>query len=141
VDVLIACPPELEPDTAVVSNAEDIGRWTGASLLVLHDPVAAVMGADAVYTDVWASMGDEREEEERKRLLRRYQVNDALMDYARPDAIFLHCLPAKRGQEVAPGVIDGPRSAVWRQSANRLVTEQALLLALTRGVEHENEEV
>jgi ornithine carbamoyltransferase len=140
-DVIIACPPELEPDRAVLSNANDIARWTGASMLVLHDPVAAVMGADAVYTDVWASMGEETEEGERRRLLRRYQVNESLMDFARPDAIFLHCLPAKRGQEVTSGVIDGPQSAVWRQSANRLVTEGALLLALTRRMEHEQQEV
>jgi ornithine carbamoyltransferase len=140
-DVVVACPPELEPDKAVLSNAEDIARWTGADLFVLHDPVAAVMASDAVYADVWTSMGEESEQDERRRLLRRFQVTEDLMAFARPGAIFLHCLPAKRGQEVAAAVIDGPQSAVWTQSANRLPTEQALLLALARGMEHEHQEV
>lgn len=140
-DVVVACPRELEPDRNVLSKAEDIARWTGATLLVLHDPVAAVIGADAVYTDVWTSMGEEAEKAERGRLLERFQVTDELMAFAGPSAIFLHCLPAKRGQEVARSVIDGPQSAVWRQSANRMPTEQALLLALTRGVGDELQEV
>jgi ornithine carbamoyltransferase len=138
-DVIIACPRELEPDEAVFANAQNIARWTGANLFVLHEPVAAVMGADAVYADVWASMGEEAEQDERRRLLRPYQVTQELMDFARPDAIFLHCLPAKRGQEVTAGVIDGPQSAVWPQSANRMPTEEALLVALTRRDEHEHE--
>jgi ornithine carbamoyltransferase len=131
-DVVIACPPELEPDPKVLADARDISRWTGADLFVLHDPVAAVIGADAVYTDVWASMGEEREQEERRRLLSRFQVTEELMAAAHPGAMFLHCLPAKRGEEVAASVIDGPRSSVWPQSANRLPTEEGLLLALTR---------
>ena len=133
-DVVIACPRELEPDPSVLAKAEDIARWTGANLFVLHDPVAAVIDADAVYTDVWTSMGEEREQEERERLLRPYQVTEQLMGLAQPDAVFLHCLPAKRGQEVSAAVIDGAQSVVWQQSANRLPTEAALLLALASDV-------
>jgi ornithine carbamoyltransferase len=102
---------------------------------VLHDPRAAIAGADAVYADVWASMGEEAERAERQRVLGTYQVTVELMALAKPEAIFLHCLPAKRGEEVAAAVIDGPQSLVWQQSANRLPTEEALLLALTRGLQ------
>jgi ornithine carbamoyltransferase len=130
-EVGIACPPELEPDSSILAEAQDNASWTGADLSVVHDPVAAVAGADVVYADVWASMGEEEEQEARQRLLRPYQVTEGLMDYALPHAVFLHCLPAKRGQEVSAAVIDGPRSVVWQQSANRLPTEEALLLALT----------
>jgi ornithine carbamoyltransferase len=136
-DVTIACPREHEPDPVVLAGARGLAERSGADLTVLHDPAAAVAGADAVYADVWASMGEEAEREERRRSLAAYQVTAGLMALARPDAIFLHCLPAKRGEEVAAEVIDGPQSRVWRQSANRLPTEEALLLAVTRGLEHE----
>jgi ornithine carbamoyltransferase len=118
-EVVVACPPGYEPDVA--------GEVT-------HDPRDAVRGAHAVYTDVWVSMGDdESERAERDRVFRPYQVDEALFALARPDAIFLHCLPAHRGEEVTAGVIDGPRSAVWRQAANRESTEEALLYALASG--------
>jgi ornithine carbamoyltransferase len=97
---------------------------------VVHDPLEAVAGADAVYTDVWVSMGEEDEREARLEALRPYQVDETLMAAARPDAVFLHCLPAHRGEEVAAEVIDGPRSLVWQQAENRMPTEEALLLAL-----------
>jgi ornithine carbamoyltransferase len=132
-DITIACPPEYAPDEQVLEAARRLAEQTGAELTVLHDPRAAVAGADAVYADVWASMGEEAESAERKRVLGPYQVTAELMGLAKPEAIFLHCLPAKRGEEVAAAVIDGPQSVVWQQSANRLPTEQALLLALTRG--------
>jgi ornithine carbamoyltransferase len=134
-DVTIACPPEYKPDPKVLEAARQLGEQTGAELTVLHDPAAAIAGADAVYADVWASMGEESEQQTRKRVLAPYQVTQELMALAKPDAVFLHCLPAKRGEEVAAAVIDGPQSIVWQQSANRLPTEQALLLALTRGFE------
>ena len=118
-EVVIACPPGYEPDT------------TGAE--VTHDPREAVRGAHAVYTDVWVSMGDEAEQAARDAALRAYQVDEELFALARPDAIFLHCLPAHRGQEVTAAVIDGPRSAVWRQAKNRESTEEALLYALASG--------
>lgn len=119
VEVAVACPVGYEP-------AVDGARVT-------HDPVEAVAGADAVYTDVWVSMGEDAERDRRLHDLHGFQVDGALMRLARPDAIFLHCLPAHRGEEVAADVIDGPRSAVWRQAANRLPTEQALLYVLVTG--------
>jgi ornithine carbamoyltransferase len=130
-DVTVACPPAYEPDPAVLAAARMAAGATGADLAVVYDPRIAVAGADAVYADVWASMGEESERETRRSALAPFQVTEELMALARPDAIFLHCLPARRGEEVAAAVIDGPQSAVWRQSANRLPTEQALLLALT----------
>ena len=135
VDVTIACPAAYAPDQAVLARAHRLAEHSGAKLLVLHDPRAAVAGAHAVYADVWASMGEESEREARERDLAPYQVTDELMSLAQPGAIFLHCLPAKRGQEVAASVIDGPQSAIWRQSANRLPTEEAVLMLLTRGGE------
>jgi len=97
---------------------------------VVTDPVEAVEGAHAVYTDVWVSMGEEVEREARLRELRAYQVDERLMRHARPDAVFMHCLPAHRGEEVAAEVIDGPQSVVWQQAENRMPTEEALLLTL-----------
>ena len=133
-DVVIACPPEYEPDPQALDEARGLAVQTGAKLTVLHDPRAAIAGADAVYADVWASMGEESERETRTLALASFQVTEELMALAKPKAIFLHCLPAKRGEEVAAAVIDGPQSVVWQQSANRQPTEEALLLALTRGL-------
>jgi ornithine carbamoyltransferase len=115
-DLRLACPPGYEPDVPAQ---------------VFDDPREAVTGARAVYTDVWVSMGDEAGD--RLRALSAYQVNPELMALAAPDAIFLHCLPAHRGEEVASAVIDGPQTAVWQQAANRLPTEQAALYALATG--------
>jgi ornithine carbamoyltransferase len=134
-NVTIACPREYEPAPRVLADARHLARRTGARLGVVDSPALAVMHADAVYTDVWASMGEEGERDARAEALAPYRVGPELMALAHPEAIFLHCLPAKRGEEVAAAVIDGPQSAVWRQSANRLPTEQALLLALTCGFE------
>ena len=131
-DVAIACPPEYAPDQAALDEARGLAEGTDAVLRVFHHPHAAVAGADAVYADVWASMGEEDEREQRRRVLQPYRVDETLMRLARPEAVFLHCLPAKRGEEVAAAVIDGRQSVVWRQSANRLPTEQALLWWLTR---------
>jgi ornithine carbamoyltransferase len=132
-DVTVACPREYAPDPRVLEGARQLADSTAAELVVLDDPASAVAGADAVYADVWASMGEEAEREARRHALAPYQVSEELMALARPNAIFLHCLPAKRGEEVVGAVIDGPQSAVWRQSANRLPTEEALLLALIHG--------
>ena len=114
--VSVACPPGHEP---AVEGAH-----------VVHDPVEAVAAADAVYTDVWVSMGEEEERELRLRAFEPYRVDAALMSAARADAIFMHCLPAHRGEEVTAEVIDGPQSVVWQQAENRLPTEEALVLAL-----------
>ena len=134
-DVTVACPPEFTPDPRVFANARRLARGSGADLTVVHDPAAAMTGADAVYADVWASMGEESERELRANVLAPFQVTEELMALAKSEAIFLHCLPAKRGEEVAAAVIDGPQSMVWQQSANRMPTEEALLLALVQGLE------
>jgi ornithine carbamoyltransferase len=134
-DVAIACPPAYAPTQEILAEARRLARSTGARLTIFDDSREAVIGADAVYADVWASMGEEAEHEARARALRPYEVTGELMALAKPQAIFLHCLPAKRGEEVEAAVIDGPQSAVWTQSANRMPTEAALLLALTRGFE------
>jgi ornithine carbamoyltransferase len=136
-DVTVGCPPAYEPDPRILADARRLAHESGAELTVLHDPAAAIAGADVVYADVWASMGEEAEREERRRALGSFQVTAELMGLARPTAIFLHCLPAKRGEEVAAEVIDGVQSRVWRQSANRMPTEEALLIALTRGFERD----
>ena len=133
--VAIACPVGYEPDPEVLAVARRIGERTGGSMAVHTDPTKAVRGADAVYADVWASMGAESEREARRGALATYQVTPELMALAAPGSIFLHCLPAKRGEEVASVVIDGPQSAVWPESANRMPTEEALLLTLIRGVD------
>ncbi len=106
------------------------GYAEGISARVTQDPAEAVEGADAVYTDVWVSMGEEAERTERLRALQPYQVDERLLLLAKPDAVFMHCLPAHRGEEVTDGVLDGPRSIVWSQAENRMPTEEALLLAL-----------
>jgi ornithine carbamoyltransferase len=132
-DVAIACPHTYEPRPAILEEARRLARETGTTLSVVEDPREAIAGANAVYADVWASMGEEAEHETRSRILAPYEVTEELMALAKPDAIFLHCLPAKRGEEVQSTVIDGPQSAVWAQSANRMPTEAALLVALTHG--------
>jgi ornithine carbamoyltransferase len=135
-DLTIACPREYSPAPGILADARRLARASGALLTVVHDPRAAVTGADAVYADVWASMGEESERETRRLVLAPFEVTEELMSLAEPDAVFLHCLPAKRGEEVEAAVIDGPQSVVWQQSANRLPTEQALLLMLTRASYH-----
>jgi ornithine carbamoyltransferase len=119
VEIAVACPPGYEPAIA------------GAT--VTHEPAEAVQDANAVYTDVWVSMGEDAEHDRRLNDLRPYQVNEQLLEQAATGAIFMHCLPAHRGEEVTAAVIDGPQSAVWQQAANRLPTEQALLYTLVTG--------
>jgi ornithine carbamoyltransferase len=128
--VRVAAPTGFEPIPQIVQRASEIAEDTGGSVEVLADPQSAVKGAHVVYTDVWASMGQEDESEERSLVFRPYQVNAALVDAADPEAIVLHCLPAHRGLEITDDVIDGPRSAVWDQAENRLHTQKALLLLL-----------
>jgi ornithine carbamoyltransferase len=128
--VRVAAPTGFEPIPQIVQRASEIAEETGGSVEVLADPQSAVKGARVVYTDVWASMGQEVESEERSLVFRPYQVNRALLDTAETDAIVLHCLPAHRGLEITDEVIDGPRSAVWDQAENRLHAQKALLLML-----------
>jgi ornithine carbamoyltransferase len=131
----VATPEGYPPDPAVVARAEQLARSTGARVEVGRDPREAVRDAHAVYTDAWVSMGDPESERAARRVaLRPYQVNDTLLAAAAPDAIFLHCLPEHRGEEVTAEVVDGPRSQVFEQAENRLHTAVAVLWALLEGV-------
>ncbi len=127
------CSPEgYEPNARVVNEAMRMAPESGAEVTILNDPDAAADGADAIYTDVWASMGQEDEIEERNGVFAPYQVDDDLMAKAKPDALFLHCLPAHRGWEVTQEVMDGPQSVVYDIAENRLHVQKALLALLIR---------
>jgi ornithine carbamoyltransferase len=129
----IATPPGYEPSEAVVAAARRMGLETGGSIQLTNDPIEAVFGAEAVYADVWTSMGKEAEGAARKEAFAGFTVDARLMDHASRTAIFLHCLPAHRGEEVSDDVIDGPASRVWPQAGNRLHTETALLYSVLTG--------
>jgi ornithine carbamoyltransferase len=129
--VAIATPRGYEPDHDVTIGALALAAEHGGSIQLGHDPRGAVANADAVYTDVWVSMGEDAERERRVTDLQGYQVDETLMRAAAPEAVFMHCLPAHRGLEVTAEVIDGARSIVWEQAANRLPTAQATLRTLT----------
>lgn len=128
--IRIATPPQHEPAGEVVAFARSRARQTGGSVELFHDPKEAVRDANAVYTDVWASMGQESEAEARRDVFAPYQVNRELMACAAPGALFLHCLPAHRGLEVTDEVIDSPQSIVFDQAENRLHVQKAILLLL-----------
>ncbi len=128
--VRVATPPGFEPIPQVVKRAEEIASGAGGSVEITHDPGAASIGADVLYTDVWASMGQEAEAGERALVFPAYRLDQRKVDAARPDVTVLHCLPAHRGQEITDEVIDGPHSAVWDQAENRMHTQKALLLWL-----------
>jgi ornithine carbamoyltransferase len=122
------------PNSDVVAKAQAIAKKTGATIEVTNDPEAAAKGASALYTDVWMSMGDpESERAEKIKVLAPFAITDALMSLTTSDSIFMHCLPAHRGEEVAASVIDGPKSVIWREAYHRRTTIQALLYHLTRG--------
>jgi ornithine carbamoyltransferase len=128
---MTVCSPEgYEPNARVVSEAMVMARESGAEIQIVNDPDAAVAGADAVYTDVWASMGQEDEIEERSGIFNDYRVDEEMMALARPGAVFMHCLPAHRGHEVTAGVIDGPNSIVYDIAENRLHVQKAVLALL-----------
>jgi ornithine carbamoyltransferase len=129
-DFALACPEGYLPTPEIVDQAEGLAAVSGASLAITHDTAAAVAGAHAVYTDVWASMGQEQEAVIRRKAFQEYQVNEELFAQARPDAIFMHCLPAKRGEETTDGVMEHERSAVFDQAENRLHAQKALLLMM-----------
>ena len=132
VGVCVATPPGFELPEEIVDGVNRVARH-GAALTCTTDPAEGVRGADAVYTDVWASMGQESEADERKRIFAPFQVNSALMAQAAPGALFMHCLPAHRGDEVTDEVIDSPASVVFDQAENRLHTQKALLAMLFGG--------
>ena len=128
--VRVSTPPGFEPIPQVVQRAKEIASQTRGGVEIITDPKAAASGADVLYTDVWASMGQEAEADERALVFPAYQLNQALVDAASDVVVVLHCLPAHRGQEITDEVIDGPRSAVWDQAENRLHSQKALLLWL-----------
>jgi ornithine carbamoyltransferase len=129
-DFSLACPQGYLPNPDIVAQAEGLAAVSGAALKITHHPAEALQGAYAVYTDVWASMGQEQEAVKRKKAFREYQVNDDLFAMARPDAIFMHCLPAKRGEECTDSVMESSRSVVFDQAENRLHAQKALLLMM-----------
>ncbi len=131
--IVIAAPLGYVPDTAVTVQAHETAHRNGGSVRVTYETEEAVKGANAVYTDVWVSMGQDDQHTVRLRDLHDYQVDERVMALAEPDAVFMHCLPAHRGQEVTAEVIDGAHSLVFTQAKNRLPTEQALIHALIRG--------
>ncbi|MGE5460565.1 MAG: ornithine carbamoyltransferase [Solirubrobacterales bacterium] len=125
-----ATPPGFEPIPQIVQRATEIAGDTGGSVALFHDPIEACRDADVLYTDVWASMGQEAEADERALVFPNYALDARKVEVARPDVTVLHCLPAHRGQEITDEVIDGPHSVVWDQAENRMHTQKALLLWL-----------
>jgi len=131
--IRVATPEGYGPKPEIVKQAKKIASTTGATIQLLNHVEEAAMGADAIYTDVWASMGQESEAASRKQIFGRYQVNDQLFTRAAPHAIFMHCLPAHRGEEVTDRVIDSSRSVVFDQAENRLHVQKAVMLMLLGG--------
>ena len=131
--IRVATPKDYEPTSQIVAAAREIAEETGAEIHLLTDPHEAVSGADAIYTDAWTSMGQEKEEGERTKTFPPYQVNSDLMAEAAPHAVFMHCLPAHRGLEVTDAVIDSQQSVVFEQAENRLHVQKAILYLLLGG--------
>jgi ornithine carbamoyltransferase len=129
----VAVPKGYEPNAEIARLAKADGEGTDFELTITNDPAEAVRGADAIYTDVWTSMGQEAEKEERLRIFAPYQVNEALMAKAKEDCVFMHCLPAHRGEEVSAEVFDGPRSIVFDEAENRLHAQKAIMIRLMAG--------
>ncbi len=126
----VATPAGYEPNARIAEQAIQLAADSGAEIEIIHDPIAAVKSAHAVYTDVWASMGQEFEAEQRSRIFAPYQVNEALLSHARPDVRFMHCLPAKRGQEVTDDVMESAQCIAFDQAENRLHVQKAVLVTL-----------
>ena len=124
----LACPPGYRPDPALVAEAQEVGRKTGAQIQVVGDPQEAARGAEMLYTDVWVSMGQEAETEARRRAFQGYCLDQQLLSLAHPEALVMHCLPAHRGEEITEEVLEGPQSVVWDQAENRLYVQMALLV-------------
>ena len=131
--IRVATPEGYGPNAQIVADAQEIAEQTGAVIDVLYDPQAAVQGVDAVYTDAWASMGQEHEAEKRARIFPPYQMNEELVAGAAPHAVFMHCLPAHRGEEITDAVMDSERSIVFEQAENRMHVQKAILYLLLGG--------
>lgn len=131
-DVSIASPKEYLPDKAITARCEDLANESGAKMVITESPLEAVQGADIIYTDVWTSMGQELENEKRLKDFHDYQVNGELLKAAKEGYLFMHCLPAHRGEEVTAEVIDGQHSVVFEQAGNRLHAQKALLVEILK---------
>ena len=129
-DIVVATPAGYEPNEEIIAKAQKIAKENGSLVTVTHDAVAAVKNADAIYADVWTSMGQEEETAKRLVDFAGYQINDELVAHAKPDYMFLHCLPAHREEEVATSVIDGPNSYIFEQAENRLHAQKAVLASI-----------
>ncbi|MGM0806396.1 MAG: ornithine carbamoyltransferase [Bacillota bacterium] len=129
-DCTIICPKNYEPKEKIVSYAKEVAKLQGSVVEVTHDPIEGVKNSDVIYTDVWASMGQEAEAEVRLEHFKGYQVNRELVSHAKSDYIFMHCLPAHREEEVTAEIIDGPHSVVFHEAENRLHAQKALLVRL-----------
>ncbi len=134
--ISVGTPKGYEPDAAIAQVARLLANVSGASVRLTNDPIEAVAGADAVYTDAWASMGQESQAADRSRIFTPFQVNQKLFSVAAKHAVFMHCLPAHRGDEVTAGVIDSPRSVVFDQAENRLHVQKSILVLLLEGGVH-----
>lgn len=132
-DVTVACPPGFEPDADVLIAAKQAAQQSGSAVTVTHDPIEAASGADAIYTDVWASMGQEGDAAQKHAHFKDYQVNAALTKHCKGDYMFLHCLPAHRGEEVTADIIDGAHSVVFDEAENRLHAQKAVMALLMGG--------
>lgn len=131
-DMTVACPEGYEPDEEIYNLAQKEAKQTASTINIEHDVNKAVKGADILYTDVWVSMGDEAESEERQKVLKDYQINSELLSQAKDDAIVMHCLPAIRGQEITDDVMTSSQSAIWDQAENRLHAQKAILYKLLK---------
>ena len=131
--IRVATPAGFAPSAQIVADAREIAEGTGAEIDLMTDPCAAVIGADAIYTDAWASMGQEHEADDRAKIFPPYQVNRKLMIKAAPNAVFMHCLPAHRGEEVTDEVMDSENSMIFEQAENRLHVQKAILYLLLGG--------
>lgn len=131
-DMTVACPEGYEPDEEIYNLAQKEAKQTASTINIEHDVNKAVKGADILYTDVWVSMGDEAESEERQKVLKDYQINSELLSQAKGDAIVMHCLPAIRGQEITDDVMTSSQSAIWDQAENRLHAQKAILYKLLK---------
>ena len=131
-DIAIATPPGYEPDADIVAEAREVAKEMGSTITIGNDHLAAAANADVLYTDVWASMGRETEQNIRKVAFVDYQINQAVMEVAKKDAIVLHCLPAHRGEEITDEVIESPQSVVFDQAENRLHIQKAIMVLLMK---------
>jgi len=131
-DIAVATPKGYEPDAEMVAEARQVAEVTGSCITLSHDPLAVAKDADVIYTDVWASMGKETEQNIRKQAFVGYQVNEQVMNVAKPDAIVLHCLPAHRGEEITDEVMESKQSVVFDQAENRLHVQKAIMVLLMK---------